>query len=95
MRLQSAELLRALVGPEASKKMSARRLADYVDCSHTFINHLLTGRRRSCTPKLAERICEVLGVPIDLLFLTVVPADSRRAGAQRKPRNANGGRNAA
>ena len=71
MQLKSRELLRAFVGDprtDPSKKMSGRRLARYADVHPSFIDHLLTGRRRSCTPKTAELIAEALGVPVTVLF---------------------------
>lgn len=74
MRLKSAELLRAFVGPEPHKKMSARRLALNVQCHPSFIDHLLAGRRSSCTPKVARRISEALEVPVEALFVARNPA---------------------
>lgn len=68
MRLRSAELLRAFVGPEESKKMSARQLARAGGVSAGFINHLTAGRKTSCLPDTADRIAQVLGVPTDVLF---------------------------
>lgn len=68
MKLRSKELLRAVIGPEPGKKMSARRLADFTKLHPSFIDHLMAGRRSSCTPDTAERIAEVLGVPVEFLF---------------------------
>lgn len=68
MRLKSAELLRAVVGPEETKKISARRLALAIDKTPGFIDHLLAGRRSSCKPSTADRIAQVLGVPTEFLF---------------------------
>ena len=68
MRLRSAELLRAVVGPEPSKKLSARQLARYAGVHPSFVNHLLAERRRSCTPQVADRMSEALGVPTEFLF---------------------------
>lgn len=68
MRLRSAELLRAVVGPEPSKKLSARQLARYAGVHPSFINHLLAERRRSCTTQVADRMSEALGVPTEFLF---------------------------
>jgi len=68
MKLRSAALLRAVVGPEADKKMSARQLARTVDCSPGFIDHLLAQRRTSCKPSTADRIAQALGVPTEFLF---------------------------
>lgn len=68
MRLASKDRLRAFVGPEAGKKMSARTLARYAGVHPSFIDHLTSGRRRSCEPATAQRIAEALGVPLDILF---------------------------
>ena len=76
MRLISAERLRAFVGPEPDKKMSQRKLARYSNTHPSSINHLTSGRRRSCEPRTAELIAEALDVPIELLF---VPEASRSA----------------
>ncbi|ETT24962.1 hypothetical protein RR21198_4190 [Rhodococcus rhodochrous ATCC 21198] len=68
MKLRTPDLLRAFVGPEPGKKMSARRLARYADVHPSFIDHLLAGRRRSCEPRTANHIAEALEVPVEVLF---------------------------
>ncbi len=68
MRLRSAELLRAMVGPEPTKRMSGRQLARAIDRHPSFINHLTAGRETSCTPQTADRISDALGVPTEVLF---------------------------
>lgn len=92
MRLVSAERLRSFVGPEQSKKMSGRRLARYANIHSSFIDHLLSGRRRSCTPKVATRIAEALEVPLDVLFApsasSVTQTNDQRRSTQRKRRAA-------
>ena len=65
MKLRSPETLRALMNQD---EFSLARLARYADCSKSFISHLLSGRRSSCTPILAERISEALHVPTEVLF---------------------------
>lgn len=75
MRLHSTERLRAFVGPEPDKKVSQRKLARYVGVHESFINHLTSGRRRSCTTLVAERIAEVVGVPVDILFVVETPSN--------------------
>lgn len=82
MRLTSSATLRALM---AQKGFSHRRLARYCDLAGPgMIDHLVSGRRTSCTPRLASFIAEALDVPLDLLFVSVVPSagmsdDKRRA----------------
>ena len=68
MKLRSAALLRAVVGPEPDKKMSARQLARYVKKHPSFVDHLLSGRRSSCMPQTADHIAQALGVPTEFLF---------------------------
>lgn len=77
MRLQSPDLLRSLMEDER-RDFSMSRLARYSGCSKSFISHLTSGRKKTCTPELAERIAEALGVPVDLLFVPSVSADSGR-----------------
>jgi DNA-binding Xre family transcriptional regulator len=72
MQLVSAERLRSFVGPEPDKKMSQRRLARYAGTNPSFINHLTSGRRKSCKPRTAELISEALEVPLDVLFVPEV-----------------------
>ncbi|OHU23436.1 hypothetical protein BKG77_07165 [Mycobacteroides chelonae] len=73
MKLRSADTLRALMEQDT---FSLGRLARYSGCSKGFISHLLSGRRGSCTPELAERIAEALGVPISVLFeVRVTPSE--------------------
>lgn len=80
MKLTSANTLRALM---EQKGFSRRRLARYCGLAGTgMIDHLLAGRRTSCTPQLAGRIAEALDVPLDILFVPSVPAASGRT-AQR------------
>ena len=85
MRLTSAPRLRSFIGPEADKKMSGRRLARYADVHPSFIDHLLSGRRRSCTPAVAQRIAEALQVPLEVLF---DPSASSAGQASAKERAA-------
>lgn len=79
MRLISRQRLRSFVGPEPDKKMSGRKLARYADVHPSFVDHLLQGRRQSCTPKVAQRISEALEVPLDVLFVPNVPSSAGQA----------------
>ncbi|QCW22229.1 helix-turn-helix DNA-binding domain protein [Gordonia phage ThankyouJordi] len=72
MRLTSAETLRALM---RQKGMSMARLARYSGCSKSFIGHLCSERKRTCTPQLASRIAEALSVPTEILFELKASAD--------------------
>lgn len=76
MQLVSAERLRSFVGDEPGCKMSQRRLARYIDKHPSFINHLTSGRRKSCEPRTAELIAEALDVPLDVLFVPMLASGS-------------------
>lgn len=72
MRLASSDTLRALM---AQKGFSHRRLARYCGLAGPgMIDHLISGRRNSCTPRLAERIAEALDVPLGVLFVPSIPS---------------------
>lgn len=80
MRLISRERLAAFIGDprkDPTKKMSGRRLARYAGKHPSFIDHLTSGRRKSCAPRTAELIAEALGVPLEILF---VPEAASSAG---------------
>lgn len=83
MKLISAERLRSFVGPEPDKKMSGRRLARYIGCHPSFIDHLLSGRRRSCETVTAERIAEALEVPLQILFAPEIPSGGRSSAKHK------------
>jgi transcriptional regulator with XRE-family HTH domain len=74
MTLKSADVLIAFMH---EKDFSGARLARYAGCSRQFISQLLTGKRSTCTPKLAVNISEALGVPLEILF---APSGSSDAG---------------
>lgn len=74
MKLQSKDLLRPLMEDER-RNFSMSRLARYSGCSKSFISHLCSGRKTTCTPELAERIAEALAVPFELLFAPSSSAD--------------------
>ena len=72
MKLRSTDTLRAIMEMQG---FSMSRLARYAGCSKSFIAHLRSGRKTTCTPQLAEKIAEALSVPVDVLF---VPYESAR-----------------
>lgn len=80
MRLANPATLAALMD---QRDMSMGTLARYAGCSKGFISHLVAGRRRTCTPPLAERIAEALSVPLEVLFVPSVASDERRSGKQK------------
>lgn len=70
MKLTSADTLKALM---RDRNCSQERLARYAGCSKSFISHLTSGRKKSCSSELADRIAEALNLPTEVLF---VPGDS-------------------
>jgi hypothetical protein len=82
MQLINSDRLRSFVGPEPSKKMSGRRLARYIETHPSFVDHLLSGRRKSCRTTTAERIAEALDVPLEILFVPVTPSSAGRTDKQ-------------
>lgn len=80
MRLISRDTLKALM---AQKDFSRRRLARYCGLPGSgMIDHLVDGRKTSCTPQLAERIAEALDVPLDLLFAASLPTGERHTAVR-------------
>lgn len=88
MRLRDIELL---VGYMAREDMSQARLGRFADCSRQFVHMLITGERTTCTPEVAARIEEALGVlPSTLFAPSVSPVRGRGVAAvaasrDRKP----------
>lgn len=75
MRLISVETLEALM---RQKDFNGSRLARYAGCSRQFISQLTTGRKHTCTPKLAVNIAEALDVPLSVLFVPSVSTEAAR-----------------
>ena len=80
MRLSSAQRLRTFIytkedmdayrngAPIDPRKITQRSLARRADISQAFISQLASGKKVSCKPETAERIAEVLGVDVTVLF---------------------------
>ncbi|WP_411732156.1 helix-turn-helix transcriptional regulator [Paeniglutamicibacter sp.] len=68
------------------RKVSQADLAKYVGCSRQFINKLLKGDAKGCTPQLARDIEKILNVPDGAIF---TPKESiekvRTVNAHRRP----------
>lgn len=75
MRLRSGALLRELMN---TKGLSNADVALSAKCGRTWISALVNERRTSCSPDLAERIAKRLEVPLEVLFVPKVSADSGR-----------------
>lgn len=52
----------------ARPDMNQSKTAEYSGCSRQFISQLASGDRKSCTPKLAMAIEDVLGAPRGTIF---------------------------
>lgn len=80
MKLRSKEILIAFMD---DKDFTTGRLATYAQCSRSFIGHLRSGYKTSCTGELADRISEALGVPRVALFNERTSAGSSGNDKQR------------
>lgn len=74
MKLRSGKTLRALMEQNGKSFADVGR---YATCDRSFIWQLVTERRTTCKPAVAERIADLLGVPLDVLF---VPSTSTTGG---------------
>lgn len=86
MRLSSTDKLKTFVTtqedleryrsgkPIDPKKISQGDLARAAQVHRSFISQLVVGHRTSCSPLVAERICDRLGVHVTLLFDVERPA---------------------
>ncbi len=84
MRLASPEVLKAMMD---RRGFSYERLARYAGCSKSFIGHLRSGHKTTCTEKLAVDIAEALDVPLDVLFVKS-PSTDRGDSIRKKQRAA-------
>lgn len=76
MKLTSPATLKALM---EQKSFSYERIARYAGCSKSMISHLTSGRKSTCTPRLAENIAEALEVPLEILFVPSLSTDAGRS----------------
>lgn len=82
MRLRSTETLRALM---RQQRLSLGGLAAAAHCSKSFISHLLSGRRNTCSDALAERIAAALDVPTRVIFVPSKSITDRQLGHRSLP----------
>jgi plasmid maintenance system antidote protein VapI len=66
------------------KDMSQARLGRHAECSRQFIHKLVSGQIRTCTPAVASRIEEALGVLPKTLFMDKKSATTQHLVAKRK-----------
>lgn len=63
------------------KKYSQRQFADMMGWkSHTYLQRLVRGKVRSVTPETAALMSHYLEVPMDVLFVTKVSANTVQEG---------------
>lgn len=82
---QSYEVLKPefLKIARAAKKLSLREAADRLPCGKSALQALETGKLKTLSKTLGDRIVEVYGAPIEFLF---VPAPSVKRGRPAKDR---------
>ena len=85
MKLQSPETLRALMN---QRGFSYDRLARYAGVSKSFISHLTAGRKTTCKATTAENIAEALDIPLEILFVPSLSADSGQIVRAERTRQA-------
>lgn len=74
LHLTDRTLLRGLMTwAPGGQTLDIRKLADAVGVSKSKVHALLSGDRPSVTPEVADRICRVLDVRRDALFLIHLP----------------------
>lgn len=92
MKLKNPATLRGLM---EDRGFSYADVASFVGCHRSFIGALCSTNpkhaKRSCSPRVATRIAEVLHVPVDVLFdPETSPGSSRSVPTQRKQIAENG-----
>lgn len=75
MRLESGAKLRKRMNDE---QRSLADVARYAGVSRGFISHLTAGREKTCTPRVAQRIAEIVNRDVEELFEVHVPPASCR-----------------
>lgn len=71
MVVKDADLIRRLMATHQPVPITARQMAkDMGWKSHTYMNRILTGEVRTVKPDAAVKIAWLLGVPVDVIFMT-------------------------
>lgn len=81
MKLTSPDTLRALM---AQKDVSLTDLAAAAQVSRGFISHLRAGRKKTCTPRVADAIARRLDLPLEILFVPSVSITEGSNGNQHR-----------
>lgn len=87
MRLKSKETLRALMKQQG---FTQERLGRYAGVHRSFIGHLLSEYKTSCTTETADRIAEALGVPTTALFDPRTSADIGQIADRQRTKSSAG-----
>lgn len=66
------------------REMSQARLGRYAEVSRQFIHQLVTGEKRTCTPAVADRIEEALGLLKGTLFVPHESPQPRQRARQTR-----------
>lgn len=74
VRLRNRLVLGAFVD---NAGMSEREVARRAGLSHSTVNHLITGRRTTCTLSTAAAIARTVGCPIGALFMAETATEQR------------------
>lgn len=86
MRLRSRLIFVDLI---ERAQVSERELARRAGLGHSTVNHLMTGRRATCSLTTALAITKTLGCPLGTLFIAETEADWAaldQLSRRRKPR---------
>lgn len=67
------------------QNLSLGGLAAAAQCSKSFISHLLSGRRNTCSDALADRIAAALDVPTRVIFVPSKSITGRQLGHRSLP----------
>lgn len=81
MKLKDAGVLVAFM---TAGDFSQARLARYAGVSRQFIHQLVTGEKRTCTPRVGSLIEEAFRVPPGTLFVSNESPTTRPVVAQRR-----------
>lgn len=76
MKIRDRQLL---INYMADRSISGARLGRHAECSRQFIHGLRNGDKTTCTPKVAERIEEALGLLKGTLFVESKSPESGHA----------------
>lgn len=84
MRLRDKDSFNELLTKGPGFIMTASELARTADVHYSFISHLRTGRKTTCTPATAARIALALGQPIESLFVPKIPTSNYSFSYQKE-----------